>query len=292
MRIPTSVIVMSLVTAAPFALAVRDTLHPQPKHHSYDDDEITPEAETAQYEAEMRRMEEERQANEARKRTVYKGLLGDKGKLGSYLDNLSLDTPLAQADAVHTRTETANDIIELDLEETATGLNMIQIHAVDCDALEEAVRGAWGDANQWLDPATHTRTVFDSIGCSLKLTRYTEIEQFVDKTSTASIPLGLIGKPIDGIANTDDGNLRTPGLANTSDVLIRLTSDDNNQKVVGFSASFQADVDADATIRARLDKLLGKGKQDPDTGEWDWKGKVPVHYAYSDAHVYLDIGAP
>jgi hypothetical protein len=47
MRIPTSVIVMTLVTAAPFALAVRDTLHPQPKHHHYDED-MTPEAETAQ----------------------------------------------------------------------------------------------------------------------------------------------------------------------------------------------------------------------------------------------------
>jgi hypothetical protein len=292
MRIPTSVIVMSLVTAAPFALAVRDTLHGQPKHHAYDEDAIAPEEETAQYEAEMRRIEEEHQAEEARKQTVLKGLLGDKGKLGPYLDHVGVGATRGQIDAILPRLQPALDLIDLaptyDDSGTVTSLKVV---FTDCSALRDTVRGQWGESNVWVDSAAHVKTTFnDGYDCSLEQERYVEMEQFLDKTLTASIPLGAIGKPSASLL-TDDGVVRRPGLEHTGNPTVQVTNDDSG-KIVGLTVSFTADVEADAPIRARLDKLLGKGKQDPDTGEWDWKGKLPVHYAYSDAHVYLDIGQP
>jgi hypothetical protein len=292
MRIPTSVIVMSLVTAAPFALAVRDTLHPQPKHHSsYDEDSV--EAETAQYEAEMKRMEEEHQAEEARKQTVLKGLLGDKGKFGPYLDSLTLGATRGQVDAIMPRLQPAADLIDVaptyDAADTVTSLKVV---FTDCSALREAVRGQWGETTTWLDSTAHIKTTFnDGYDCSIDQDRYVEMDQFLDKTLTASIPLGAIGKPMTKLALDEDLAMHAPGLEHTGEVMLRAATGDHGE-ITGLGATFAADVEADEPIRARLDKLLGKGKQDPDTGEWDWKGKIPVHYSYSDAHVYLDIGAP
>ncbi len=108
---------------------------------------------------------------------------------------------------------------------------------------------------------------------------------------TASIPIAAIGKTLDDIPGIVGGELQSPGLQSTGPVLVRFTADDAG-KIVGLYVSISADVDADTTIRARLDKLFGKGKLDADTGEWDWKGKLPVHYAYTAARAYLDIGQP
>lgn len=294
MRIPTSVIVMSLVTAAPFAMAVRDTLHPQPKHHSYDD-ELSPEAETARYEAEMRREEEQRQAEEARKQAIVKTVLGDKGKLGPYLDNLTLGATREQAEAIQGRVANAIDApvyVTFDVD-AQDKVQSITVAATDCSPLRDQIRTQWGESTRWSDPAAHIKTTFDDgYDCALHVERYVEMEQFIDKTATASIPLGAIGKPATAVAADENLMLHTPGLEQTTgDTSVRLSTDDNG-KIVGLSATFGADVEADAAIRARLDKVLGKGHQDPDTGEWDYKGRTPVHYAYTDAHVYIDIGQP
>jgi len=292
MRIPTSVIVMTLVTAAPFALAVRDTLHPQPRHHAYEDElGASPEAETAQYEAEMQRMEDERQAEEARKQTVLNGLLGEQGKLGPYLDSVSVGATRAQMDAMVPRLQPTMDLVDVaptyDRDDKVSSLKVV---FTDCNALRETVRTRWGDDNTWLDSAAHIKTTFhDGYDCSIDQERYVEMEQFLDKTDTASIPLGVLGKR--GPDLDDEGAfLHRPGLEHTDSPTIQTTTNESG-KVVGLSVSFAADVEADAPIRARLDHLLGKGTQDADTGEWSWT-KIPVHYSYSDAHVYLDIGRP
>ena len=72
----------------------------------------------------------------------------------------------------------------------------------------------------------------------------------------------------------------------------RMSGRMNPRKVITLEVSFEADVEADEPIRARLDTLLGKGTQDLDTGEWQWKGKIPVRYSYTDAHVFMVIGQP
>jgi hypothetical protein len=293
MRIPTSVIVMTLVTAAPFALAVRDTLHPQPTHHAYEDElDVSAEAETARYEAEMARQEAERQAEEARKQTVLKGLLGEPGKLGSYLDYLTLGATRGQVDAIDARLQSASDLIYLVTEyDDADKLVSLKVVFNDCGALRDTVREAWGEGNRWVDAAMHVKATFDdNDNCAIELHRYVEMEQFLDKAPTASIPLGAIGKP-STVPLEADGTRIAPGLENTSDVDLRATVDDND-RLVGLTVSFSADVEADQPIRARLTKLLGKGTQDPDTGEWVWKGKSPVHYVFTDGHVYIDIGEP
>jgi len=290
MRIPTSVFVMSLVTAVPFGLAVRDTLHPHPKALA----EMTDEEREAQFEADMQKQAEtDRAAEQQRKQTVLGGLLGDKGKVGTYLDNLALGAPEDQAAAIRDRVQNGSDIIDFSYEVSQGKVSSIRISSTECDDLEKTIKRAWGEGNAWTDPSTHTRTKFDSEGCTLRIDRYVEIEQLIDKTLTASIPVAAIGKTLDQVPGlSDDDTLASPGLQSTDgEISVRFTTDDSG-KIVGLSAAFGADADADVTLRARLDKLFGKGKQDRDTGEWDWKGKTPVHYANTDARIYLDIGAP
>jgi hypothetical protein len=286
MRIPPSVFVMSLVVAVPFGLAVKDTLHP-PKTRA----EIEAEKE-AQYEADMERQAQaDREAEEQRTQTVFGGLLGDKGKLGTYLDGLAIGTPEDQAEAIKDRTTNASDMLYLTYSAKAGRVDSIMIEANnDCSELTKAVRTKWGADNRWIDPATHTRAQYEEDLCQLTLDRYVDVEQFIDKTTTASIPVGALGKPLDEIG--DDLALTSPNLVSGDDnVHVQFTIDDNS-KITGMSASFKLDVDGDAVLRARLQQLFGKGTQDPDTGEWDYKGKVPVHYAYTSAHGYLDIGKP
>lgn len=289
MRIPPSVFVMSLVTAVPFGLAVRDTIHPQKTRAQIEEEK------QAQYEIDLEKQAQaDREAEEQRKTTVLKGLLGDKGKLGTYLDGIAVGAPVGQAEAIHDRTMNASDIIDFSYTPSADGkvASIRIVGGAGCD-LRDVISKAWGSDEQWVDASTHTRAHFQSEDCELTLDRYVDIEQLIDKTLTASIPAGALGKTLDEVPGLDgDDVLVSPGLASTGgDVNVRFTTNDSG-KIVGLSASFSADVDADATIRGRLDKLFGKGKQDADTGEWDWKGKTPVHYAYSSARVYLDIGQP
>ena len=293
MRIPTSVIVMSLVTAAPFALAVRDTLHAQPMHHTYEDElDVSPEAETARYEAEMQRMEAERAAEEAHKRSVLAGLLGEPGKLTGYLDDLTIGASRDQVDAVAERIAPVHDLLDFSpTYDAADKVTSLRIVFDDCDALRDAVHAQWGETNRWVDAAAHVTTTFDdNDSCSIEQHGYVEMAQFLDKTTTASIPLGALGKPSSTLP-ADLTMLSRPGLANTSAPTVTATADDHG-KVITLEVSFEAEVEADEPIRARLDTLLGKGTQDLDTGEWQWKGKIPVRYSYTDAHVFMVIGQP
>ena len=291
MRIPPSVFVMSLVTAVPFGLAVRDTLHPHKTRA-----EIAADNEQ-QYELDMQKQEAaDRQAEEQRKATVMKGLLGDKGKLGAYFDGIAIGAPVAQAEAIHDRTLNTADIVTFEYDAGSDGMVKslrLESGGDSCAELGTAIHAAWGPQTEWLDEPAHTRVHFDETECTLAFDRYVDLEHFVDKTLTASIPVAALGKTLDQIPGLDeDDHLAAPGLVNTgAQVDVRFTTDDAG-KIVGVSASFSADADADATIRARLDKLFGKGKLDADTSEWDWKGKPPVHYALTAGHAYLDIGQP
>jgi hypothetical protein len=223
---------------------------------------------------------------------LLENLLGDKGKFGSYLDSIGVGSTREQVEAITPRIQAATDL-DVAPEYDAQGkVSSLKVVFSDCSQLRDAVRSQWGETNVWVDSTTHTKMTFDDgYGCSLEQRRYVELDQFIDKTLTASIPLAALGKPATQLPLDEDQRLATPGLEHSGDVTTQVTTDDNG-KIVGLSVSLSADVEADAPIRARLEKLLGKGTQDPDTGEWSWKGKTPVHYAYSDAHVYLDIGAP
>src|SRR3954452_20087102 len=93
MRIPPSVIVMSLVTAVPFALAVHDTMKPHEKTY----EEMTDEEREAKFEAEMQKEAADQAARDAAETasvaTRDKTLLGAKpAQLGSFFGTAHLGT--------------------------------------------------------------------------------------------------------------------------------------------------------------------------------------------------------
>ena len=196
MRIPPSVIVMSLVTAVPFALAVRDTMKPHQKTY----DEMSDEEREAQFEEEMRKESAEqaqRDAAETAKRAAtYKTFFGEKpAQLGSYFHAVQLGMPVDQPafDALASTTDVS--MINFAGEKT---LESIKISDDEhCDALRAQMVAAWQDAPDgiYLDPASHQRASFQE--CTLTFSHYVDVNQWIDRKGDVPVALSWIGMPAD-----------------------------------------------------------------------------------------------
>src|SRR5688572_13929492 len=113
MRIPPSVIVMSLVTAVPFGLAIRDTLNEKDARAAgglddYGDDDgykgRERSAELAEYEAEMAREAAEREARSKERLTQLDQLYGAKAaSMGTLLDGIELGAGAGSFQPEHVR---------------------------------------------------------------------------------------------------------------------------------------------------------------------------------------------
>jgi hypothetical protein len=291
MRIPTSVFVMSVVTAMPFGLACWTTLHPTPRT----DPPPSHDERAAQAEAEYRREAEIQPAasENQSKQALFSGLLGSPGTLGSYFDGIGPGTPRDLAEAVKTRTNGDKEPFRLDVVYTNDEVRVIGIRSERCSDLEHAIRSAWGEGEVWIDTATHTQArFFAKKPCALVVVGFVDIEQFLDRTMTASIPIAAIGKTINDVPVVDGFLPDSPGLDHTVGSLVVIATTDPHNTIIGLSAEVQADPVADETIRARLDQLFGKGKQGPDPGEWDYRGTPGAHYLYRGGYSFIEIGRP
>ena len=298
MRIPASVIVMSLVTAVPFALAVRDTMKP----HEKTLDEMTDEEREAHFEEEMRKEAEadaQRQdaLNKKREQT-YQTFFGTKpAQLGSYFGGVHLGMPSEDPaiDALpHGDYETTPYI---DYERSAT-LDAIRIPGDDhCDTLHAAMVKAWGDSpdGMYLDPANHVRVKYSD--CTVTFDRYMEVNEWTDRKDTAPVPLTLVGKSLDKARallthlDQDDGEVlmwSAPGIGRGTGPT-HLTATIENDKIVHVSISVVTDAPTIDAVRARLVGLLGKGSPDPDYPDLlVWKGKGT--FSSNDESLTIDLG--
>ncbi len=298
MRIPPSVIVMSLVTAAPFALAVRDTMKP----HVKTVDEMTDEEREAHFEEEMRKEAEQDAQREAAKTAqreqTYRTFFGAKpGQLGAFFGSVHLGMPADDPaiDALpHGDYETTPYI---DYERSAT-LDTIRIPGDDhCDTLHDAMVKTWGDSQDgvYLDTANHVRAKYSD--CTVTFDRYLEVNEWIDKKDTAPVPLTLVGKSLEKVRDAihnieqDDGEIlmwSVPGIGRGTGPT-RLSATIENDKIVHVSINVVTDAPTSDAVKARLDGLLGKATSDPDDpDQLVWKGKGSL--TASEDSLTIDLG--
>lgn len=297
MRIPSSVIVMSLVTAVPFALAVRDTVKPHPKTY----DQMSPDEREAQLEEEMRKESAEqarREAAESAKRAAtYKTYFGEKpARLGSFFGSVHLGTPAGDPAAEALR-EATGATIELEGEHTVDAIRISDDE--HCDALKSATETAWQASvdGVYLDAATHQRASFHD--CTLTFDRYVEVNQWIDRKGEVPVALDWIGMSADKLREqlgdrleNDDGEVlmwSAPGVGRGEDVT-HITARVDNARIAGMSINVMTDPATIDAIHARLDGLLGKAAPDPDDpGTLQWKGKLHASLVASEGTLSLEL---
>ncbi|HSD87612.1 MAG TPA: hypothetical protein VLB44_08855 [Kofleriaceae bacterium] len=295
MRIPPSVIVMGLLTAVPFGLAIRDTA----KHQAASADGIdltgSKKAERERLAA-YQRAEREQEAREAeaknRREQFVASLFGKTpASMGSFLEGITLgaNAETFQPDATQkriyeaARSGLAN--VEFATEDILHAVK-VEVRAVDCDTLRDKLTAAWGRSvgSVWLDPATHQRASlaeYEESGfyCKMQFDRYVEPDAWV-----GALPFDAIGKPIAALgapagAKTEDDSVswRLPGLGYGHQETVVIAYIEND-KVVGANVITDADFDSQLKIRDLLSAKLAKQpvQDENDSGVWIWKTKLPV----------------
>jgi hypothetical protein len=315
MRIPTSVIVMSLLTAAPFGLAIRDTL----KRKGAGLDEYDPdgrkarirerEAEIAEYERESAREAEERERQKASRLEKLDMIYGSTpASMGSMFDGIVLGADSANyypdTTAERVRMATRDGFMNVVFDADTRTLNSVKVE-IDtyaaggdvCETLREKLESAWGRGvgSVWTDPVKHQRAHVDRYTCTLTFERYLDAAEWV-----AALPIDVIGKPSQPFIDTlpsptqvEDGLVtwNQPGIGTGQ----RGTAFEvyyAKGKVVGFKASGSTDYDSIVALR---DGLTEKLKVKPTTSDEDeglvtWKRRVPVKLEHLDDRFVVLVG--
>lgn len=311
MRIPPSVFVMSVVTAVPFGLAIRDTVKEKPASHddSVDDDGLgfsgrssaESEAQLARYEAEMKAEEAAREARTKERIAKLDQLVGAKAaQMGPLFDGIVLGTGAGtfQPENVRRRIENASSdgFISVDFDADAASLNGVTVTISSdyetsdaCDKLAEKLAAAWGHGtnNAWLDPATHQRATLSSdYRCVLRFDRYLDAPAWV-----AQLPIDAIGTSADKLAEKAgpaaevDEDLVTwsiPGVGFGKSAT-KIEAYSAKGRIIGFKVTASADFDSTLQVRDALSaKLkaqpakLADGDNEADYNAYQWKRRVPV----------------
>jgi hypothetical protein len=320
MRIPPSVIVMSLLTAAPFGMAIRDTLTKKPpveeldqwgeydsRHNARQD-----RAALAEYEAEMARDAEAKA--EKRKEQVAKldQLYGSSAaSMGALLDGIKLgaDASSFQPEAARARIERASedgtlsvsfDADEKSLHGVVVTLDGREYDATEgtmttlCDPLHDKLVAAWGRpslGSTWLDEANHQRATLDRDACTLTFSRYLTATEWI-----ATVPVDGVGKNAEKYLATyaatngtafeeyaDDYASWTGTALGTGDKASKYTVGITRGKITGLRVTADTDFDSFVTVRDALAaKLKSQPKLDDDTGAWVWKKNPAVSIVQDD----------
>jgi hypothetical protein len=312
MRIPTSVLVMSVVTAVPFGLGIRDQLTKKEVSADEFDDGIDfgggrsareRERELAEYEAELRREEAEREKAAQERLERLDQVYGERAAtMGTLLEGISLGAGAGafQPENVRRRIEhaTKDNFFSVMFDADTRSLNAVIVTVSDdydygnaCDKFPERLARAWGSSPTmvWQDVATHQRASYDTDSCQLRFERYIEPAEWV-----AQLPLNGIGMSLDkfidqlppgSVSDSDETGVYwvMPGIGfGKGDT--RLEAYTVKNKIVGLKATVATDFNATLAVREALSaKLKAQPKKTTDEeveydgyNVWEWKRRVPV----------------
>ncbi len=307
MRIPPSVIVMSVLTAVPFGLGIRDTLAGKGVAAEDGDDDAFDfdgsrsaaerEAKLAAYEAELRREAVEREQRAKERLAKLDQVYGTKvASMGPLLDGLVLGANAGSFQPEHVRVrierESRAGFLNVGFGVDASTLNAVNVYvttgyddyetADPCEALSEKLTAAWGHSTNgtWLDPATHQRATLDPEPCRLTFDRYLDPADWV-----AQLPLTAIGgnaerfaEQLGPSANVEDDRVYwTISGVGYAERDTKLEAYVEKNRIIGFTATVASDFDSTVAVRdARAATRGAEPKRDEDTGLWTWKRRVPV----------------
>jgi len=301
MRIPTSVIVMTCVTAIPFGLAIRSTVIERQRAR-----EAVELAKRLEVEREQARVEEERleaqlaAAEKAKHDAALASLFGkDRATLGTAFGFALDDRP--SGDAI-TKVEVAlrdqTPVFERGRDDRVIGVQL-QLGEQDCDAIRARLDGTWGKSDAygvWLDPAHHHRATIAGADCELRFDDYVELGEWIKL-----VPTDLVGKPVGEALSVlgpaqemTDEELTwhlpgVPGGTETTTYRLRVT----NNVVHQINAHTTVIPDE---VGKLLDTVTARFKSKPEiddttgTTVWTWKRTPPASVESDGGMFLLEIG--
>jgi hypothetical protein len=312
MRIPTSLIVMSLLTAVPFGLAIRDTVTGKQSRLSAEDDDLAYDVRRERewlerHERELAREAERLERVREQRLSTLDRLYGTRARMGSSLKGIELG-PVSSPQAIDSMVRHAQRIgerahLSVEIESTGTDVTDVIVDVADdddaCEALGSKLTAAWGPstAGAWLDPESHTRAHFDHDLCKLTFQRYVEPADWV-----AGVPLGMVGQPVErliaAVPHAVDENgmfsWSQPGVGHGARST-SLSAWSNDARIVAIQAISETDFDSVVAIRNALSaRLKAQPTRDEKHDGWVWKTrKLPVSIEQStdDGGFVLQAGS-
>lgn len=308
MRIPPSVIVMSLLTAAPFGMAICDTLtKKQPAEEvdewgDYGARSARQDREAlAEYEAERAREAEARAETRTLKIAKLDQIYGPrKASMGFLLHGITLgaDASSFQPEATRARIERESEdgtfAVSFDADEKRLHGVTVSLDGRDydaeldtmttlCDPLHEKLVAAWGRpslGSTWLDDTTHQRATLDRDACALTFSQYLPADAWI-----ATLPIDGVGKPAEKYLATyaetngtafeeyaDDYAAWAGTGLGTGDAPTKFTVGIARGKISGLRITADSDFDSFVTVRDALAaKVKSQPRLDDNTGAWVWK---------------------
>jgi hypothetical protein len=294
MRIPSSAIVMTLVAAVPFGLAIRDTLqHREPRdlrvqqalaeqarERAEADEEIAEEHDHARALA-LRETEREKQRHDSARQLVGTGFVTQ----GPAFNTLTLgEKPNADAP------DDTSVVLA-----RGTLLSMSRVLTDDdpgCSALADVAAGTWGEPahdHVWLDLATHHRASIDQ-SCALTFAMFDDPVAWV-----AHLPLDMIGRSRAELAkrylapdDDPDGAWHAPGLDGDDLTTLSPIYDlDHPDKLLGIEVVTSATpATFERAVQALAKRIGAKPTRDTD-GIYRWRA---AHAELDDGRLLLVLG--
>lgn len=306
MRIPPSVIVMSLLTAAPFGMAIRDTLTKKQRQidawGDYGETSAREDRDAlAEYEAERAR--EAEASAEARKLKIAKldQLYGtSNASMGSLLQGITLGAnatsfqPEATRARIERESEDGTILVSFDVDEKRLRGVTVSLEGREydssldtmttlCDPLHEKLVAAWGRpslGSTWLDETTHQRATLDRDACTLTFSQYLPAEAWI-----RTLPIDGLGKSAEKYLATyaqthgtafddyEDDYVSWVGTGlGTGDESTKFTASIVRGKLSGLRITADSDFDSFVSVRDALAaKVKSQPRLDDETGAWVWK---------------------
>lgn len=321
MALPTSTIVMALLTAVPFGLAIKDTVTGKSSFEVPPSTDDYSDASRDSYERAQREDEEKQAQVEARRTLELKGLVDAlipmDAKAQLRLPGYELGRPLGSGGRLEEQLLTlAHAAVEpvTNTDGTLKTLTISFPHYGDTDVclqIGQRITEAWGESSRTYKSGTSRRhfttpltkpvqrvTFFDPEGserCELLLEGYVAPTDFITKTETSTVPVWAVGKPakklidkLGGYAFSDDMQIRwaTPGVgegASTTELYARIVKG----KIVTLTATFQA---SENTIGAVAEKLVADFGEPTESDPVVWtKAKLSLATVDDIAGEYLFV---
>jgi hypothetical protein len=317
MRIPTSMIVMGVITAVPFGLAIRQTLHKGADADRELEEALDPslkyERESAARQAEIEltvEREREREAKEKQAtRVVQRTVFGTSpATLGTLFTGIELGTVADDHHAEQIRGAASDHHIHIDFEHDVKQLVGVAVelggYERECDDFVEDLRAAWGpstsgdaDHGVWFGPGR--RAQLDVAECKLFIERTVDVATWIGH-GDAIVPLDYVGKPVKALVaklgptvDADETMMawQQVGVGNGGSGLTTLTAELANGKIVALTASANVDMATRAEVEDRLTKLYGTPKEAPESGaSLRWTGRPPVELSITSRGLELRAG--
>lgn len=320
MALPTSTIVMALVTCVPFGLAIRDTVKggdAKGRHGGDYEDYAELERESRHELERIERQERFERAEREARAKQWKKLYGvNVASFGGAFDGLWWDMPERQ---IHRaiggslgRFERAAGVeIELTNEPHLLAIE-VRANTPDYDEDQERCAGllndleaAWGegavdpewDTVTWFNAELRTRATFrQRDACVLRFEQAVSIEAWLDKSPASVVPVWAVGEPVERLqqalgerATLEDDVLswKGPGLG-TGTTVTHLTAVIEKGKVRVLSVIAGGIAETTASVRAHLTSMYGAPRETDDA--FEWKKKPPIRLGGEDDGVELTIG--